>query len=1019
MNTYYIERDSTGQPIAPPIILAHKSGKKIGVLNIDEQSLVIKVELQDSQLLYSEFSCDVHKYINTYLNPLWEDVKNFKTVCIPISIPHIKARSIWYEIEVTIDDEDDTVKHLTGTSAQYTELDQVNNYEVEIRTEEDMARDDYKDTVFYNPDDPDASIVHRVLHDKAGHYTIAHVDKSLWNVKRSFSFNGTSVIDCLKDIANEVDCIITLGETTSEDDLALDRTISFYDAKDYCPVCGKRGDFTDGCTNPECDHSKKIVPRYGKDTTIFVNKENLGESINWSVNVDDVKNCFRLSAGDDEMTTAVILCNPAGSRYLWRFTDDMRADMSDELRERFEEYEAEYNNYKYFFEMDGVFHLADYNTIYQKYEDYIKDKLALITDPIIGYTNLVTAYYYTTYLKGFLENTMFPDSPDVVETTASEELNKYTNRQIGIRSLSSLSRSVAVDEIEENVKLYVDYSRYRIDIETTSYEDRVWTGAITLTSYTDDEDTASLDTTITFTQATGKYLKEQIDRFMEQRETVIAGVVDLCKQEESVFKAEIKKYNLNSLIGLRASLEAVLSILDDAEITQATQPDVYQQIYKPFADKKDWVDAELQIREQEVDKLQEVINEIENQMVTINTALDLESYLGEELWSELLYFRRESEQSDSTIISTGLTDAELIENAMEFYTRVDENVDKLTESQYSISCTLKDLLLMLPDTYQKYIPDFDVGNWLRIEVDDKIYKLRLLSYEIDFKDLTTIQVEFGSAKTSNAIVSAFHEVMRTAENASQGIADISKQLRDNDLTNDIVGQITSYSYTPDGRLVANLNGSTIVMGNSESLEQYLQRTIKDTNGSLTITLTNEFQGVSTDETGQGGDYSTCNTEVNVIYNGTDITSDPEIDWDIIIPQTATGTWNVNTHTVTVTNIQDDYAVIEIFASYRGLDVKKNFIVKKIKTGSSPIVVNIESSGGNIFKNKKTNTVLTCTIMQGTRDITSSASTFHWIKYDANGNVDQSWNPGNVRTVTLRPADVSGKAVFKCEVTLTD
>ena len=63
---YFIEKDSVGQPITPIIILANKSGKKIGVLNIDEPSLVIKIEFEDSLVLLSEMSCDVHKYINTY-----------------------------------------------------------------------------------------------------------------------------------------------------------------------------------------------------------------------------------------------------------------------------------------------------------------------------------------------------------------------------------------------------------------------------------------------------------------------------------------------------------------------------------------------------------------------------------------------------------------------------------------------------------------------------------------------------------------------------------------------------------------------------------------------------------------------------------------------------------------------------------------------------------------------------------------------------------------------------------------
>ena len=32
--SYYIERDSVGQPIPPVVVLAHRNGTKVGVLNI-------------------------------------------------------------------------------------------------------------------------------------------------------------------------------------------------------------------------------------------------------------------------------------------------------------------------------------------------------------------------------------------------------------------------------------------------------------------------------------------------------------------------------------------------------------------------------------------------------------------------------------------------------------------------------------------------------------------------------------------------------------------------------------------------------------------------------------------------------------------------------------------------------------------------------------------------------------------------------------------------------------------------
>ena len=207
-----IEKDLVKQPVPPTISLAYKNGHIIGNLIYEETSLTVKVELEDNYILLSEMSCDIHKYLNNKIVPYWDEIKNFKLLYIPIEIPHIGSKGFWYEITVTIDDADSTIKHITGTLAQYAELDHVNNYDVEIRTQSDIERDDYVDAVFYNPNDSEASIINRVLKDKASHYSIYHVDASLYDVKRTFSFSGQSVLECFKDICKEVDCIMIFGE---------------------------------------------------------------------------------------------------------------------------------------------------------------------------------------------------------------------------------------------------------------------------------------------------------------------------------------------------------------------------------------------------------------------------------------------------------------------------------------------------------------------------------------------------------------------------------------------------------------------------------------------------------------------------------------------------------------------------------------------------------------------------------------------------------------------------------------
>lgn len=47
---------------------------------------------------------------------------------------------------------------------------------------------------------------------------------------------------------------------------------------------------------------------------------------------------------------------------------------------------------------------------------------------------------------------------------------------------------------------------------------------------------------------------------------------------------------------------------------------------------------------------------------------------------------------------------------------------------------------------------FEGGNWIRVKLDEKIYRLRLVHYKIDFSQIQNIEVEFSDVtETSNGL----------------------------------------------------------------------------------------------------------------------------------------------------------------------------------------------------------------------------------------------------------------------------
>ena len=191
MSGIKINFDTSNNPIPPLIVLGKRNGHKINGLVYE--SLITSDGLNS----VPEFTCVSHKMINGKLNPLWDDIKNFRTAWV-------KEWDTWFDIEVDKKENDELTKNISGTRLGESELSNIKINGLEINTEDDIDRTDYvSPTVFYSSD-KSISALDRVL-SYAPHYHVGHVDDSLKNIQRSFSFNNTSVMDAFKEMAEEID----------------------------------------------------------------------------------------------------------------------------------------------------------------------------------------------------------------------------------------------------------------------------------------------------------------------------------------------------------------------------------------------------------------------------------------------------------------------------------------------------------------------------------------------------------------------------------------------------------------------------------------------------------------------------------------------------------------------------------------------------------------------------------------------------------------------------------------------
>lgn len=317
----------------PTFVLSNVYHHQIGMINnIDIDSIQVNFNMNSQQ----EVSFDVYKELNGEKCSVWDDLKSLKYVFVP-------EHEEYYKADISIDDSDRTIKHVVMSSASEYELSNKIIRSLEINTDVDILRADrdetgqtpaYQPNILYNPSDINNSILHRILADKAPDWSIAHVDKSIASIQRTFSISNQKIYDCLtQTIAKEYDCLFQFD--------SVERTISVYDLLNQCENCGNRGEFLTEC--PKCK-STKIHKGYGTDTNIFITYNNFSEKITLDGDEGAVKNCFSVQGGDDTITSRVRLYNPNGSEYFYNFSEEDYEDMPEELVKKLKQYQSDYDD---------------------------------------------------------------------------------------------------------------------------------------------------------------------------------------------------------------------------------------------------------------------------------------------------------------------------------------------------------------------------------------------------------------------------------------------------------------------------------------------------------------------------------------------------------------------------------------------------------------------------------------------------------------------------------------------------
>lgn len=826
----------------PNLILQARNFKNIGVINH-----FTELDYKNNFNSANEISFTIYKDDNL---EHWDEITNNKL----IYVPDYKER---FNLSISFTDEQSIFKKVTGTSLCESELSQLLIKNIEINTENDIIREGYSNvwdnydvnfpTVFYrdweHPEKYDwtnrngqsynnytlyqkqmvlfhSSLLHRLL-SKAPHYTIGHIDSTLWNIQRTFTFSDTDLYSALSDtIANEIGCIFKFDSLT--------RTINVYDIYSTCNDCEYRGDFSDTC--PECK-STNVYGQYGEDTTILVDKENLASSISLE-SKDSLKNTFYVEGGDDVINSAIRMCNPNGTQSIIYCSEEMLSEMPVELSNKIKTYETNYNNSlnknEYYLDVDVV---ENYN----KVVNYVKEKFSSDESIVDVYDTLPLFSRYGTnysYLKGykevskyiyqaidlyyFISKSMMPtinidglgidDSlQNIIDGfknglyTLDENGNSINNPTfkdtIAVSSPAIAITSTVNNTIKNTAKLFCSTAYYDISV-SGNYQYNVdnnsgeWSGTITITSLTETDD----DTGNKKNKTANLELKviDDMDLFISQQicyatyykdNLEITQILGL-DMPDNIFKQQLKLYSLDELNLMLNKFESCLGVINNlkdssSKFTGSDGEKLIQNYYTFYHNRINYITEELLVRDEQIKAITDVYSFDNNEGALnviksdIQELLNFETYLGEELYKTFCAYRMEDTYSNSNYISDGLSDSELVEYANKLLELAKKELYKAATPQWTLTATIGNLLLM--DEFKPIINHFNVGNWIRVRIENNIYKLRLLSYTISYTDLTQISVEFSTVEKVYNSISDVNSVMESVSSISTSYSYIEKQ----------------------------------------------------------------------------------------------------------------------------------------------------------------------------------------------------------------------------------------------------
>lgn len=228
----------------------------------------------------------------------------------------------------------------------------------------------------------------------------------------------------------------------------------------------------------------------------------------------------------------------------------------------------------------------------------------------------------------------------------------------------------------------------------------------------------------------------------------------------------------------------------------------------------------------------------------IQKALDFKTYLGEKLYNIFTTYIRESKYTNANYISDGLSDDAIFKRAQEFMEIARKELIKSSYYQHNIHTNMYNLLLM--DEFSPIVNYFELGNWIRVKAGEDIYRLRLVSYEIDFDNLNTINTTFSDVTISADGMNDVHDILKQASSMAHTYAYVSKQASNGCKAETTIEKIRTEGLDSALYQIKNSDSEEITFGKNGILARSYDD-ISDTYSDKQLLITHNILAYTTDQ----------------------------------------------------------------------------------------------------------------------------------------------------------------------------